>query len=85
MGLNGFGLLAAILVGVVAGWIADRLRLGAGLISSLILGVAGSIISNLLLGLAGVSFDGVIGNVIGGLLGACILIAIGRAANSRRP
>ena len=41
---------------------------------NIILGVVGAFVANLLFGFLGVSFSGVIGNLIAGLVGAVILI-----------
>jgi uncharacterized membrane protein YeaQ/YmgE (transglycosylase-associated protein family) len=44
-----------------------------------VLGVIGAAVASWLLGLLGISFAGWIGYLIAGFIGACILIAIGRA------
>ena len=44
-----------------------------------ILGIVGAALANFLLGLAGISLAGWVGYLVAGFVGACILIAIGRA------
>ncbi len=50
-----------------------------GLLMNIILGIVGAAVASAILGLLGVSFGGWLGYLIAGFIGACILIAIGRA------
>ena len=74
------GWIAAIIIGGVAGWLAEQfMKSNMGLFINIILGIVGAIVANFLLGLVGISLGGWIGYLIAGFIGACILIAIGRA------
>lgn len=82
--------LAAIVVGGIAGWLAEQfMKSDMGLLMNIILGIVGAIVLNLILGLfglidfqAGASFS--IQYLIVAFIGACILIAIFRAFRGRR-
>ncbi len=54
-----------------------------GLLMNIVLGIVGAAVASALLGLLGISFAGWIGYLVAGFIGACILIAIGRAIRSR--
>ena len=74
------GWIAAIIIGGVAGWLAEQfMKSNMGVFIKIILGNVGAIVANFLLGLVGVSLGGWIGYLIAGFIGACILIAVGRA------
>lgn len=73
------GILTAIIVGGLAGWIAEKLmKSNMGLLANIGLGILGALIANILLGLVGFSLGGVLGYLIAGILGACLLIFIAR-------
>ena len=73
------GWFAAIVVGGLAGWLAEHFMKGDhSLLTNIILGIIGAIVANSLLGLLGISFGGWIGYLIAGFIGACILIALKR-------
>ena len=75
----GVGWIAAIIIGGLAGWLAEQFRKSnMGLLMNIILGNVGAIVANALLGLFGVMLGGWIGYLIAGFIGACILIAVGR-------
>jgi uncharacterized membrane protein YeaQ/YmgE (transglycosylase-associated protein family) len=85
MGFDGVGWLAAIIIGGVAGWLAGVvMKSSTGVLMNIVLGVVGAIIASIILGVLGVQFNGWVGYLIAGFIGACILIAIGRAVSSRR-
>jgi uncharacterized membrane protein YeaQ/YmgE (transglycosylase-associated protein family) len=74
------GWIAAIIIGGLAGWIASMImKSDTGILLNIILGIVGAVVASFLFGLVGVGFSGWLGYLISGLVGACILIAIGRA------
>lgn len=82
--MEGLGWLGAIIVGALAGWIAEKImKSDHGLLLNIILGIVGAIIANALFGMVGVAFGGIIGNLIAGVVGACILIWLGRLIRRR--
>ncbi len=81
MDLNGMGLLGAIIVGGIAGWLAEQfMKSNMGLFMNIILGIVGAALLNFLLSLLGIyTGTGVFIYLIVGFIGACLLIAIARA------
>jgi uncharacterized membrane protein YeaQ/YmgE (transglycosylase-associated protein family) len=74
------GWIAAIIIGGIAGWLAEQfMKSSMGLLMNIVLGIIGAAVASWLFGLLGVSFAGWIGYLIAGFVGACILIAIARA------
>ncbi len=79
------GWVAAIIVGGLAGWLAEQFMKGDhGLLTNIILGIIGAIVANALLGLLGISFGGWLGYLVAGFIGACILIALKRMLRRKR-
>ena len=80
MDLNGVGFLGAIIVGGIAGWLAEMfMKSNMGLIMNIILGIIGAALLNFVLGLLHIyTGTGLLVYLIVGFVGACILIALGR-------
>ena len=79
------GLLSWILLGLIAGVIADFLMGGGfGLIGSIILGIVGAVVGGYLASLAGVGdITGLnIGSIVISVIGACIVLFVVRALRS---
>jgi uncharacterized membrane protein YeaQ/YmgE (transglycosylase-associated protein family) len=80
MSLNGVGILAAIIVGGLAGWLAEKFMSSQmGLLANIVLGIAGAVVLNFILAAFGLGYTGWVAYLIIGFIGACILIAAGRA------
>ena len=79
--MNGVGWIGAIIIGGVAGWLAERvMKSDMGLLMNIILGIIGAIVLNAILGALNVSIGtGWIAYLIAGFIGACLLIFAGRA------
>ena len=78
------GWIAAIIIGGIAGWLAEMfMKSNQGVLMNIILGIVGAVVANFLLGILGIAFGGWFGYLIAGFIGACILIAIGRAFTGR--
>ncbi len=83
--MEGIGWLLTIILGALAGWIAERLMKGNhSLLTNIVLGIVGALFGNWLFRLL---FDGTVGGVLGQLvvavIGACILIWAYRAIRGR--
>ena len=65
------GLIAAIIVGIISGWLAGKIWKGKGfgLIGDLIVGILGGILGNFLFGLVGIVAVGIFGNIISAVVG----------------
>lgn len=79
--MEGLGWIAAIVVGGLAGFIAEQvMKANMGLLLNIVLGIAGAIVLNwILLVLTGGTLGGWVGQLVVGFLGACILIGGYRA------
>lgn len=74
------GWIAAIIIGGVAGWLAEKfMHSSMGVFMNIILGIVGAIVANFILGVLNIQpLAGWLGYLITGFVGACILIALGR-------
>ncbi|HYM18890.1 MAG TPA: GlsB/YeaQ/YmgE family stress response membrane protein [Micropepsaceae bacterium] len=78
--MQGFGIIMTIVLGAIAGWIAEKvMKFNTGLIMNIVLGIVGAVLGNFLLALLNVSLGGVIGQLIVAVAGACVLILAYRA------
>ncbi|QIK41308.1 GlsB/YeaQ/YmgE family stress response membrane protein [Pontivivens nitratireducens] len=79
------GWIVAIIVGAIAGWIAEKImKADHGLLTNIVLGIIGAMIFNGLLSLVGIAErTGFFGSLIAGVIGACLLIWIWRMIKGR--
>lgn len=80
----GIGLIGAVIIGGLAGWIASMImKVDTGLIANIGLGIVGAVVLNLILGALGIYAEkSWLPQLIVGLVGACALIAGWRAIKS---
>jgi uncharacterized membrane protein YeaQ/YmgE (transglycosylase-associated protein family) len=73
-------IIAWLVVGLIAGWLAARVMKGGGygLVGDVIVGVVGAVIGGLVFGLIMAGEAEFWGSIVVASLGACILIAIFR-------
>ena len=81
------GWIAAIIIGGVAGWLAEQfMKSEMGLVMNIVLGIIGAAVASAILSFFGVNLGGWIGYLIAGFIGAVLLIWIVRAVRgTRRP
>lgn len=73
--MNGVGILGFILIGILAGWIAEKvMRRNHGLITNLAVGVVGALLGGFIAGMIGMGASGLIGSLIVATLGAILLL-----------
>jgi uncharacterized membrane protein YeaQ/YmgE (transglycosylase-associated protein family) len=85
MDTNGVGWLMAIIIGGIAGWLAEKvMKSDMGVFMNIILGIIGALVLNFILALLGMDFEGWLPFLIIGFIGACLLIAIARMFRGRR-
>lgn len=82
----GIGILGAIIVGGLAGWIASRMmKANTGLFENIGLGILGAVVLNFILGLFDIyAANAWMPQLLVGLAGACLLIWVWRAVRGRR-
>ena len=83
--MQGFGWIMIIIIGGLAGWIAEKvMKAEHGLLTNIVLGVLGAVILNAILAaIFGETLGGFIGQLIIAVIGACILIFGYRAIRGR--
>jgi uncharacterized membrane protein YeaQ/YmgE (transglycosylase-associated protein family) len=72
-------LIAFLLIGAVAGWLAGLLMRGGGfgLLGNIVVGIVGAFIGGFLFGLVGLSAgSGLIGSLITAVVGAAVLLFV---------
>ena len=78
------GWIAAIIIGGVAGWLAEQfMKSDMGLLMNIVLGIVGAAIGSAILTFFGVNLGGWIGYLIAGFIGAVLLIWIVRMVRGR--
>ena len=84
--MEGIGWIMAIVIGALAGWIAEQMmKSNHGLLMNIVMGIVGAVIGNFILMLVfGATMGGIVGQLIVAVVGACLLIAIWRAIRGRR-
>ena len=79
------GWIAAIIIGGLAGWLAERfMKSDTGMLMNIILGIIGAAIASAILSVFGIVLGGWIGYLILGFIGACLLIWIVRMVRGGR-
>ena len=78
------GWIAAIIIGGVAGWLAEQfMKSEMGLMMNIVLGILGAAVASAILSFFGVNLGGWIGYLIAGFIGAVLLIWIVRMVRGR--
>ncbi len=83
--MEGLGWFAAIIVGGLAGWIAEKImKADHGLLTNIILGIVGALLLNaILVAVVGGTWGGWLGQLVIGVIGASLLIWAYRAIRGR--
>jgi uncharacterized membrane protein YeaQ/YmgE (transglycosylase-associated protein family) len=76
--MDGYSLLALLVIGTLAGWIAGLITRGhgAGIIMNCVTGVFGAILGNMVFNRLGIAQAGLLGLLISAIIGAVILILV---------
>ncbi|MDO8902187.1 MAG: GlsB/YeaQ/YmgE family stress response membrane protein [Phenylobacterium sp.] len=75
--MSGVGILGAIIIGIFAGWIAEKvMKRNHGLFTNLVVGLVGALIGGFIASAINFPFDGFIGSLIVSTIGAILLLAI---------
>jgi uncharacterized membrane protein YeaQ/YmgE (transglycosylase-associated protein family) len=74
------GLIAWLVVGLIAGWLAGVVMKGSGygIVVDMILGLVGAVLGGLLLGMLVTEDFGLLGSIVVAFVGACVLIILVR-------
>jgi len=75
----GVGWITAIIVGGIAGWLAEQfMKSSMGMIMNIVLGIVGAAIASAILSYFGIDLGGWVGYLVCGFIGAVLLIWIVR-------
>ena len=86
LGQAGVGFVMAIVIGALAGWLAEKFtRSNHGLLTNIVMGIIGAVVGNFLARFLGIYVVGFWGNLISATVGAILVITIYRAIAGRRP
>jgi uncharacterized membrane protein YeaQ/YmgE (transglycosylase-associated protein family) len=77
-------MLFAIVIGVIAGFLAGKIMNGSGygIVMDLVLGLIGGLFGRFMLGLVGIGASGIIGSILVATFGAVVLIWLVRWVRS---
>ena len=82
---DGVGWIAAIIIGGIAGWLAEQfMKSDMGMLMNILLGIVGAAIASAILSFFGIALGGWVGYLIAGFIGACLLIWIVRMVKGTR-
>ena len=82
--MSGVGLIGAIVIGILAGWIAEKvMKRNHGLVTNLVVGLVGAILGALLARLLHIQFGGFIGSLAVSTACAVLLLALLSALKRR--
>ena len=83
--MSGVGLIGAIVIGVLAGWLAEKImKRNHGLVTNLIVGLVGALIGGFLAHTLGWDFAGFWASLLVSVAGAVILLALLGVVKKRR-
>ncbi|KGF71011.1 membrane protein [Hoeflea sp. BAL378] len=81
MTMPGVGFLGLLLIGIIAGYVAERaMNRDHGLLTNMLVGIAGSFVGGALAGVLDINYYGFAGNLVVAIVGALLILWIfGRA------
>lgn len=84
--LNPGGIIAWVVVGIIAGWATGKIMRGSGygVVGDLILGLLGALVGGFIANLFVPVSLGIVGTTIVAIIGAVILVAIARAISGNK-
>ncbi|HTI67396.1 MAG TPA: GlsB/YeaQ/YmgE family stress response membrane protein [Caulobacteraceae bacterium] len=73
--MHGVGLIGAIVIGIFAGWIAERvMNRRHGLLTNLVVGLVGALLGGFLASALGFAWGGWVGSLVVSTVGAIVLL-----------
>jgi uncharacterized membrane protein YeaQ/YmgE (transglycosylase-associated protein family) len=84
LSMPGVGFLGMLIIGILAGWIAEKITASDhGLLTNLLVGIAGSFIGGTLANLMNLQFEG-LGNLLVAAVGAILVLGVWRLLTAQR-
>ncbi|EKF43665.1 GlsB/YeaQ/YmgE family stress response membrane protein [Nitratireductor indicus] len=85
MGMPGVGFFGLLLIGFIAGYVAEKtMNRNHGFLTNILVGIAGSFVGGTLASLVNISFYGFLGNLVVAIVGAILILWIFGRSESRR-
>jgi uncharacterized membrane protein YeaQ/YmgE (transglycosylase-associated protein family) len=85
LSMPGVGFLAMLVIGILAGWIAEKITASDhGLLTNLLVGIAGSFVGGSLASLMNLQFEGWLGNLLIAAIGAVLVLWLWRLLTAQR-
>jgi uncharacterized membrane protein YeaQ/YmgE (transglycosylase-associated protein family) len=82
--MSGLGWISFLIVGLIAGWIANQvMKRGNGLLENLLVGVVGAYVGALLFWVFGLAATGFVGALVIAIVGSVVLLWIVDAVRKR--
>jgi uncharacterized membrane protein YeaQ/YmgE (transglycosylase-associated protein family) len=82
--MPGVGFIGMLIIGIIAGYIAEKVTASDhGLLTNLLVGIAGSFVGGTLANVLNIEFHGWLGNLIVASLGAILVLWIWRSVRAR--
>jgi uncharacterized membrane protein YeaQ/YmgE (transglycosylase-associated protein family) len=86
LAMPGVGFFGMLVIGFLAGWVAERtMNRDHGVLTNILVGIAGSFVGGTLAGLVGVQFYGFLGSLIVAIVGAILILWVFGRSESSRP
>jgi uncharacterized membrane protein YeaQ/YmgE (transglycosylase-associated protein family) len=85
LGTPGVGFFMLLIIGALAGWIAEKVtKSDHGIFTNIVVGIAGSFVGSSLAEAAGVAVRGFTGHLIAAAIGAVIVLYVWRMIRGRQ-
>lgn len=86
LAMPGVGFFGMLVIGFLAGWVAERtMNRDHGVLTNILVGIAGSFVGGTLAGLVGVQFYGFLGSLIVAIVGAILILWVFGRSQSSHP
>lgn len=86
LSMPGVGFFGMLVIGIIAGYIAEKVTASDhGLLTNLLVGIAGSFVGGALANLLNIEFYGWLGNLIVASVGAILVLWVWRRLRDRQP
>lgn len=86
LSMPGVGFFGMLVIGIIAGYIAEEVTASDhGLLTNLLVGIAGSFVGGTLANLLNIEFYGWLGNLIVASVGAILVLWVWRRLRDRQP
>ncbi|MGD2119457.1 MAG: GlsB/YeaQ/YmgE family stress response membrane protein [Chromatiales bacterium] len=74
--MDGTGLIAYLLIGAIAGWLAGKILKGRGfgLLGNMVVGIVGAVIGGFVFSVLGIAAGGWLGSIVTATVGAVLLL-----------